>query len=119
MSHLLSKHGISDFEWFRATVNEAQSDPVGMWSMIRAGREGFALNGGELEDFVRRFVVEMITAGAVPIKGDKKAPFGWSPVPRYGGEPAKVADSLIGEWQESKSDPGLDGIWFAFPSVWK
>jgi len=87
--------------------------------MVRAGREGFALVGSDLEDFVHRFIAEMVEAGAGPVIGDKTAPFGWSPVLKYGEDPATVADTLVSEWLASESDPDVDGIWFAFPNVWK
>ncbi|GEM_PF-2737744 len=72
-----------------------------------------------LEDFVHRFIAEMIKAGAAPVIGDITAPFGWSPVLKYGEDPTKVADALVSEWLASKSDPDVDGIWFAFQAVWK
>lgn len=88
--------------------------------MVRAGREQFALTGVDLEEFVRRFVTEMIEAGANPVVGDRTTAFGWSPVLKYcGGDPAKAADALVREWLDSKSDPDVDGVWFAFPEVWK
>lgn len=90
-----------------------------MWRIVRAGREGFALVGGDLEDFVHRFIAEMIKAGAAPVIGDITAPAGWSPVLKYGEDPTKVADALVSEWLASKSDPDVDGIWFAFQAVWK
>ena len=119
MTTLRTKSGITDAEWTRTTVDEARSDPVGMWRIVRAGREGFALVGGDLEDFVHRFIAEMIKAGAAPVIGDITAPFGWSPVLKYGEDPTKVADALVREWLASKSDPDVDGIWFAFQAVWK
>ena len=119
MTSLLTKTGITDVEWIRSTVDEARSDPVGMWRMVRAGREQFELVGGELEDFVRRFVTEMIKAGAAPVVGDKAAAFGWSPVLKYGDDPASAADAVVREWLDANADPDVDGIWFAFPAVWK
>ncbi len=47
MTTLRTKSGITDAEWIRTTVDEARSDPVGMWRIVRAGREGFALVGGD------------------------------------------------------------------------
>ena len=87
--------------------------------MVRAGREQFELTGVDLEDFVRRFVTTMIGAGANPVVGDRAAAFGWSPVLKYGDDPAKAADALVREWMDSKTDPDVDGVWFAFPTVWK
>ncbi|NMG35569.1 hypothetical protein GRF61_14060 [Azoarcus sp. TTM-91] len=111
--------GISDIEWFRRSIEEAHRDPVGMWQMIKAGRDGFGLDGLFLEEFVRDFIVEMIKGGAFPVIGNKASPFGWSPVPKYGGDPEEIADALIKDWKSSKTDPDVDGVWFAAQSVWK
>lgn len=118
MNSLRTKDGITDAEWIRGTVNEAQSDPVGMWRLVRAGREQFGLGGGPLEDFVRGFIYELLKAGAKSIVGDKSAAFGWAPVSSYGSDPAIAADSLVREWLESNVDPDENGVWFAFPAVW-
>lgn len=111
------KTGISDLEWFRLSVDEAKSDPVGLWEMIKVGRQGFGLSGDELEGFVRDFILEMLVSGAQAVVGDKGARFGWSPINRYPIEPHALAESLIVDWRASKVDPNADGIWFAFPSV--
>jgi hypothetical protein len=113
------KTGISDHEWIRRSLNEARSDPVGMWQIVRAGRDGFGLTGIALEDFVRRFIAEMVAGGAGPIVGDKEAPFGWSPTARFGVEAEDVAQFLVDDWKSSGVDPDVDGVWFAFPSAWK
>jgi hypothetical protein len=110
--------GISDGEWIQRSLDEARSDPVGMWQMVRAGRDGFGLTGVDLHDFVRNFIVEMVAGGAVPIIGDKSAPFGWSRVSSHGVKPVDVASSLVNEWTQSGGEPDVDGVWFAFPSVW-
>jgi hypothetical protein len=68
---------------------------------------------------LRRFVSEMIEAGATPAVGDKVAAFGWSPALKYGNDPAGAADALVREWLDSGVDPNVDGVWFAFPAVWK
>lgn len=119
ITNLLIKTGITDVEWIRSTVDEARSDPVGMWRMIRAGREQFCLAGSDLEDFVRRFITEMIKADADPIVGNKAAALGWSSTLKYGDDPASAADALVREWLDSNADPDVDGVWFAFPAVWK
>jgi hypothetical protein len=116
LTHL--RTGISDAEWIRRSLDEARSDPVGMWQVVRAGRDGFGLTGAALEDFVRRFIAEMVAGGAGPIVGDKRAPSGWSPTTQFGLKAEDVAQSLVDEWKRSGVDPDVDGVWFAFPSVW-
>lgn len=111
------KSAISDLEWFRLSVDEAKRDPVGLWEMVKVGRQGFGLSGDDLEIFVSDFILQMLRSGARGIVGDKGARFGWSPVSQNHMEPQAFAESLIANWRTSKIDPDIDGIWFAFPSV--
>lgn len=111
------KTGITDLEWFRLSVEEAKNDPVGLWTAVRAGRHGFGLNGDELEVFVTDFILEMLKSGAQCVVGDKGARFGWSPVSQYPEDSLTFAKSLIADWRASKTEPDIDGVWFAFPSV--
>ncbi|WP_431286655.1 hypothetical protein [Roseateles chitinivorans] len=119
MTNLVHKSGLSDAEWMQRSLDGARSDPIGMWQMVRAGREGFGLSGAPLEDFVQRFITEMITGGAEPIVGDDAAEFGWISADRPGGSPKETAEALVEEWTRSGVDPDVDGVWFAFPQVWK
>ncbi|NDZ15672.1 hypothetical protein [Variovorax sp. WS11] len=117
MTHMHLRAGISDTEWFRRSLFEARTDQVGMWQMVKAGREGFGLSGTVLAAFVRRFIEEMVAGGAEPIVGDMSAPFGWSRTTKYGIRPLDIAISLVDEWTRSGVDPDVDGVWFAFPSA--
>ncbi len=111
------KTGITDLEWFRLSVDEAKSDPVGFWEMVKVGRQGFGLSGDELEVFVKDFILEMLRSGAQGVVGDKGARFGWSPVSPCSEDPHAFAESLIADWRASKTDPDAESVWFAFPSV--
>ena len=119
MTNLRANTGITDQEWIQSTVDEAHSDPVGMWRMVRAGREQFGLSGEQLEDFVHRFITQMLASGAVPVVGDSAAEFGWSPVFKYEADPSEAADALVKEWRSCNTDPDVNGVWFASPSVWR
>ncbi len=99
---MLAKTGIGDVEWIRSTVDEARFDPVGMWRMVRAGREQFALGGVDLEDFVRRFLTKMIEAGVNPVVGDSAA-----------------RDRTSQQLARAQVDPDVGGVWFPFQSVWE
>lgn len=111
--------GLSDVEWFRRSIDEAHRDPVGMWQMIKAGRDGFGLSGVLLDEFVKDFIVAMLKGGAVPVIGDKAAPFGWRPALHDGSSPEDIAGALVRDWKSSRVDPDVDGVWFAAQSVWK
>lgn len=110
---------ITDDDWIQGSLNEARSDPVGMWVIVRGGREGFGLSGLALENFVRRCIEKMVTAGAVPLVGDKGAKFGWRATGAYGHSPTEIADALISEWKTSGADPDVGGVWFGLPSAWQ
>lgn len=113
------KSGLSDLEWFHRSVEEAHRDPVGMWQMVKAGRDGFGLRDAALDEFIKDFIIAMLKGGAVPVIGDKTAPFGWSPILQYDNDPESIADALIKDWKSSNNDPDVDGVWFAAPSVWE
>ncbi|WP_077003535.1 hypothetical protein [Variovorax sp. KK3] len=119
MTHFHLRTGISDSDWIQRSLDESESDPVGMWQMVKTGRDGFGLSGPALEDFVRRFISEMVAGGAHPIVGDRSAPFGWRRTIDHGDKPVDIAASLINSWKRSGIDPDVDGVWFARPSVWK
>jgi hypothetical protein len=119
MTHQHLRNGLSDAEWIQRSLGEARSDPVGMWQMVKAGRNGYGLTGQALEDFVRNFIVSMVAGGADPVVGNRLCSSGWSPTRKHGANPADIADSLIGEWRESGIDPDVDGVWFALPSAWR
>jgi hypothetical protein len=111
------KTGISDLEWFRLSADEAKSDPVGFWEIVKVGRQGFGLCGYELEMFVTDFILEMLKSGAQCVVGDKGARFGWIPISPCPENSHTFAESLIADWRASKTDPDIDGVWFAFPSA--
>lgn len=119
MTRIHLRAGLSDIEWFRRATDEATRDPVGMWQMVKAGRDGFGLTGLALDDFVREFIIELVKSGAVPVIGDRAAKFGWRPLQLHGADPKSLADSLVDDWHRAKSDPDVDGVWFAAPSVWQ
>ena len=114
--HLKSGH--SDLEWFAMAIEEAKNDPVGLWAIVKEGRQGFGLDDRGLESFVKDYIVALIQSGAVPVVGDKTASFGWRPQYQYGNDPKNVAEFLVSEWRKSQVDPDVNGVWFACPSVW-
>lgn len=111
--------GLSDHEWIRLSIDEARTDPVGLWQIVRVGREGFGLDDTRLDEFVRNCIFQMIKSGAEPVIGDKGAPYGWSPLFQDGSDPQDVVDAIFHDWKKVAVDPDVDGVWFAFPSVWK
>src|SRR5688572_16813002 len=98
MEDFRAKNGMAADEWYRLSLNEARQDQVGFFAVVLAGRDWFGLSGSDLESFVRRYIVALVTGGAVPILGNEGSP-GWSPTHEYGTSPEEIADSLIRKWK--------------------
>lgn len=111
------RFGTSECDWFQRSLDEARRDPVGFWAMVRAGRAGFGLSDGELDQFVLDFVLALLQGGAIPIVGDRTRASGWRPVYEYGKDHQLAAGTIVREWRDSQSDPDEEGLWFAFPEV--
>jgi hypothetical protein len=108
----VDKDGYTAADWVVFTINEARDDAVGLWRIIKVGKERFQLQGRELEDFVRYFLEKLMSAGAMPVFGDRFVPTMWRSTQRYGSEPLTIAEAIIVEWREAGVDPDLDGLWF-------
>jgi hypothetical protein len=113
------KYGTTERDWFQRSLDEARSDPIGLWAMVRAGRAGFGLSDELLERFVLDFVLTLLQGGAIPVVGDRTQAFGWRPVYDYGPVPELAARAIVLEWKSSPGDPDEDGLWFAFPAVYE
>jgi hypothetical protein len=112
------KTGIDASTWMQGALEEARFDPYGMWQMVKVGRDGFGLQGAELEVFIRNFIIKLMTGGAEPVVGDKSAVSGWTLMIPEPLEPSEIANLLIGAWKSAGKDPDVDGTWFAFRSAW-
>lgn len=113
------KSGILDTEWFHLSLEEAKSDPVGLWEIVKTGRQGFGLEGEPLERFVHDYVLAMLKGGSSPIVGDRTRSSGWQPVFHYGDNAETAAVAIIAEWKTRLKDPDESDVWFAFPYVWE
>lgn len=119
MIYIHLKTGLTSADWISRSLESAKSDPVGLWQIVKAGRQGFGLDGPDLEDFVRGFIQELIRGGASPIVGDRSTSSGWSKTIKYGTKSEEVVDAIINEWKNDNTDPDVGGVWFALPSVWQ
>ena len=113
------KFGMLDSEWFQLSINEARSDPIGFWEIVRTGRQGFGLDGEDLETFVFDYVLAMLKSGSNPIVGDRSCSSGWRLVSHYGPSAETAARAIVAEWKISSKDPDENSIWFAFPYAWE
>lgn len=113
------KYGTTERDWFQRSLDEARSDPIGLWAMVRAGRAGFGLSDGLLERFVLDFVLTLLRGGAIPILGGRTRASGWRPVYDYGPDHELAARAIVDEWKNGQGDPDEEGLWFAFPEVYE
>jgi hypothetical protein len=100
-------------EWLDRKIIEAQNDPVGLWQLVKAGRERFGFDGIDLEQFIHRCIISLMETGAFPVSGDVSVPSGWHRQHRYGADPPAIAAAIIREWKRAGRDPDFGDVWFA------
>jgi hypothetical protein len=105
--------GVPLSEWVSRIPNELEADAVGLWQIVPVGRDNFGLSGERLRDFVRRGVVALLSAGAVPVRPASEKESFWQRQSSYGVGVEEIADNVVEEWERSGSDPDQDGLWFA------
>jgi hypothetical protein len=108
--------GISISEWIERTPNELEADAVGLWQVVRVGRESFLLDEDALNNFVRRSVVALVGRGGMPVRPSAQEGVFWEAQEHYGSTPEEIADAVVAEWHRSGVDPDEDGLWFALVS---
>lgn len=105
-------------EWIRLIPGELPRDAVGLWQIVPAGRDGYALQGVPLVDFVRRGILALLDAGALPVRHIPESEYDWDIQRQYGSTPQEIAEAVIAEWQSMPDDPLVlcgKGVWFARP----
>lgn len=97
---------------------ELSIDAVGLWQLVTAGRNIYNLSSGELVSFVRKGIVSLVDAGALPVSSDKFGRYYWNVDGRYGGEKNAIADNVVREWLSTNNeDDMLWSLWFATPEI--
>lgn len=103
-------------EYFSTLPGELPIDAVGLWQVVPSGRDGFGLSGTKLDAFVRRGVLALLAAGAVPVRHVPGSEYEWDIQKHYGDTPEQIADAVVAEWRAMPDDPlhlcGY-GVWFA------
>ena len=97
-------------EWITLVKGELPQDGVFLQQPVADGIEGFGLDGAELDDFVRRCIVELLDAGAVPAMAGST-----EPLPNYVGSSTDVASQIVQDWRRGAIMADRDGIWFVLP----
>ena len=104
-------------EWISRVPNELTRDAVGLWQIVPDGEFNFQLSGAALADFVRRNIVELIDAGALPVTGGKGTGYDWVYQPQFGTIKDDIVRNVIAEWQRigNNVDELMGSVWFALP----
>ncbi|WP_353568951.1 hypothetical protein [Haloferula sargassicola] len=105
--------GLSMGEWIARIPNDLDNDGVGLWEIIRDGRESFSLEGDDLKEFVFLAIVSIMKEGGVPAIPSLSNKNIWGAARGYQGGESTVARKVIDQWTESGVDPDTEGIWFA------
>lgn len=105
--------GTTVSDWISRIPAELDIDAVGLWQLVSSGRDGFDLDGSELQEFVKRGILSLLNAGAVPVKASSSDGVFWEKQLRYGVCAEEMANNIIEEWLGSGVDPDHDGVWFS------
>jgi hypothetical protein len=104
-------------EWLALTPNELAISAISLWHVSVAGEHRFNLRGSKLANFIRRGIVALLDAGAIPVNPSKGTRHEWIAVHHYGQETEVISAAILTEWAASSKDENyLFGIWFALPS---
>ena len=98
--------------------NELPHDVVGIWHIVPTGETGFGLTGEALSDFVRRAVLALLDAGAVPVRHIPDSGYEWVHQKQYGTTREEIADAIVKEWEPvPNTSEAMIGEcpWFALP----
>ncbi len=98
--------------------NELDRDAVGLFQIVPQGRVNFGLSGTDLDDYVRLAVRALLSAGAVPVRGERGSGYQWIAQKQYGDIQDQIVEGIISEWRTMPGDPVMlctEGVWFARP----
>lgn len=99
--------------------NELDRDAVGLFQIVPQGRINFGLSGTDLDDYVRLAVRALLSAGAIPVRGERGSGYQWIAQKRYGHTQDQIVEAIISEWRAMPDDPVklcTEGVWFARPN---
>ena len=104
-------------DWISRVPNELPRDAVGLWQIIPAGEINFKLSGHVLVDYVRRNILALLGAGALPVIGGKGTGFAWVHQPQFGMTNDEIVRNVIAEWLSvgNNVDDLIGSVWFALP----
>ena len=78
-------------------VAELDIDEVGIWHLVSRGEAHFSLSGDDLLEFIRRAVLALLNAGAVPVRHVPGIGYDWVLQRYYGSNPDDIANAIVQE----------------------
>lgn len=98
--------------------DELAIDAVSIWHIVPIGQGSFGLSGSELVSFMRRAIIALLDAGAVPVRAVPDSGYEWVRQKQYGEERDQIAEAVLDEWK-TVPDNTIAQItqcpWFARP----
>ena len=77
--------------------NELDQDAVGIWQIVPDAEHAFGLSGDDLFEYVRRAVVALLDAGAVPVKFEDGSGYEWTHQKQYGVASDEISEAVVAE----------------------
>ena len=109
-------YGRTMSEWISLIPGDLPNDAVSLWHISADGTSYFDLAGAELADYLRRSILALLEAGAIPVKTGKGTPYDWIAEQRFGVDKMTIVTAILREWKSSKKDEEyLFSVWFALP----
>jgi hypothetical protein len=103
-------------EWISLVPGELSRDAVNLTQILSAGQIEFELSESELVDYIRRNIIALLDAGAIPVGGGKGTGYEWVAKYHYGTTKDEIASAIVAEWHANKEDEMYSwGLWFARP----
>ena len=115
---LVNAEGILLSDYIRSIPDELPQDGVGLYQIVAGGADDYNLGGLELVDFVRRGILALLDAGAIPVRFGGGTGFDWVAQHQYGTNKQEIAEAVIAEWLSLPDDNIVlfsQGVWFARP----
>lgn len=106
-------------EYIETLPYELDSDGVGFWVIVPAGRS-FGFEGDDLSEFVRLCIERLLGVGGVAVRLAEQGPRRWILQTHYGREISDISAAIVSEWLASGGgNPKWESLWFVTPRVLK
>ncbi len=96
---------------------ELDSDGVGFWVIVPAGRS-FGFEGDDLSEFVSLCIKRLLDVGGVAVRLAEHGPRRWKLQTQYGRESSEISAAIVSEWlADGGGNPKWESLWFVTPRV--